>query len=118
MAETRKGTAVGVEERTSLPTAMAVILVAGLNAATCVLIHEAAAEGDFPIPMMSELATLIITSIPVSDNALIKRTSELKSRTCVILWALRIATTCSGDGRFESSPAMFIPTKATANPRI
>ncbi|KAJ0948932.1 hypothetical protein HanRHA438_Chr01g0033181 [Helianthus annuus] len=63
---------------------MAVILVAGLKAATCVLTHVAANDGDSPISETSSFVTLIITSIPVSDSAVSKRALVSKRRTCVM----------------------------------
>lgn len=70
MAGTRTGAALGMVERTSLPTAMAVMLVVGTKAATFLLIHEAAAAGDSPIRKTSSFVTLTMTSIPVSESAL------------------------------------------------
>lgn len=49
MAGTKTGAAFGIADRTSLPTAMAVILVEGKNAATFLLIQVAASDGDSPI---------------------------------------------------------------------
>lgn len=110
MAGTKTGPACGIVERTSLPTAMAVMLVEGTKAAIFLLTQAAAAAGDCPILKTSSFVTLTITSISVSESALRRWLSASKRRTLVIWWDLRIATTCSGDGRFKRSVPMFIPT--------
>lgn len=84
MAGSKTGAALGMVERTSLPTAMAVMLVEGTNAATFLLIHEAAAAGDWPMRRTSLFVTLTMTSIPVSESALSRWLSESKRRMCVI----------------------------------
>ncbi|KAI7746198.1 hypothetical protein M8C21_016276, partial [Ambrosia artemisiifolia] len=70
MAGTKTGATCGIVESASLPTAMAVILVAGINDATFFLIQEAAAADDCPILKTSSFVTITITSIPASESAL------------------------------------------------
>ena len=110
MALTRSKAAARFRFRTSLPTAMVVMLVDGMNVATLTLTQSAAAEMDVPSWGISSFWTLTMTSTPVPESAVNSWWSALERRTWRIPCRLMSETMADAGGGLTDPPPILNPT--------